>query len=458
MGTSVDGLVSGLDTTSIITQLMQAEAIPQNLLKTKLTTTQTAATAYRTVNSSVDALRTAAEALTKPGAWAAAKVTSSAASVTATVDPSATAATLGFDVVATAAAHTVVSASTWGATSDAFGGTVPVTVYNADGTVRGQVTPGGNGTLADVVNALNKSDLGVSAAAVQTAPGQYRLQVTATDSGAAQQFSLGQAGEFAVVTAGADAHLRVGTGPGAYDVYSTTNTFDALLPGVSFTVTKPETGVSLQVSGDPSGLADKVQSLVDAVNTALTTIKKYGAASSTPGASGVLAGDYALSQLTSDLTQAVTSAVGALGSAATAGLQVDRDGAITFDKTTFLAAYAKDPAKISALVVGRAADSGVDGVTGTADDVAAVTGVAGRLASVAARASDKTSGTLTLLAQGRDATADDLQKRIEDWDLRLAMRKETLQRQFTALETALSTNQSQSQWLAGQISSLPTMS
>ena len=37
----VDGLVSGLDTTSLINSLMQVEAIPQTLLKNKVTDSTT---------------------------------------------------------------------------------------------------------------------------------------------------------------------------------------------------------------------------------------------------------------------------------------------------------------------------------------------------------------------------------------------------------------------------------
>jgi flagellar hook-associated protein 2 len=52
----------------------------------------------------------------------------------------------------------------------------------------------------------------------------------------------------------------------------------------------------------------------------------------------------------------------------------------------------------------------------------------------------------------------DIQQRIESWDLRLAKRKEMLTRQFSAMETALSSLKNQSTWLAGQINSLPTYS
>jgi flagellar hook-associated protein 2 len=67
---------------------------------------------------------------------------------------------------------------------------------------------------------------------------------------------------------------------------------------------------------------------------------------------------------------------------------------------------------------------------------------------------DTTTGTLTLLAQGRDKLAKDIESRIEAWDLRLAQRKQTLTRQFTAMETALSSMKNQSTWLAGQLNSL----
>ena len=85
-------------------------------------------------------------------------------------------------------------------------------------------------------------------------------------------------------------------------------------------------------------------------------------------------------------------------------------------------------------------------------------GVAQRVFDLAKAATDTTTGTLVTLAKGRDQLAKDIEKRIDAWDLRLAQRKETLTRQFTAMETALSSMKNQSNWLAGQISSLPSYS
>jgi flagellar capping protein FliD len=103
------------------------------------------------------------------------------------------------------------------------------------------------------------------------------------------------------------------------------------------------------------------------------------------------------------------------------------------------------------MVSGRAAGTDSGG-----NAVAAVTGLAKRLLDVATSASDATTGSLVKLAEGKESTLKGIQERIDAWDLRLAKRKEALTRQFTSMETALSSLRNQSTWLAGQINSLPS--
>ena len=66
MGMAVDGLISGLDTTSLINSLMQAEAIPQTLLKSKVTDSTTYITAMQALNSKIAALADLATKTSKP--------------------------------------------------------------------------------------------------------------------------------------------------------------------------------------------------------------------------------------------------------------------------------------------------------------------------------------------------------------------------------------------------------
>ncbi|RZU31240.1 flagellar filament capping protein FliD [Blastococcus saxobsidens] len=454
MTASIGGLISGLDTNSLITQLLRAEAVPQAALKTRLSIAKATAEAYRSVNTRFDAVRTAAEAMLKPEAWSAVKATSSASSVAASATAGAPTGSLTFDVKNTAAAHSVVSGINWTATTDPYGMTSPIEVRAADGSVKGTITVGGSGTLADAVQAINDSEFGLSATAVKVADGQYRLQVTSETSGAATSFDLGTAGTFAVATQGVDATLTVGSGTGAYDVTSSTNTFADLMSGVTITVSKPETAVTVEVAADPGAVVSKMQALVDAANQALSGIKTN--TDPDGGAAATLKGDSALRALAGRVLEAVSFAVGADGSPATIGLQLTKDGTIAFDAAKFSAALADDPALAQRLGAGGPAGPGPDGVSGNADDV--VPGVAQRLLDAAKAASDTTIGTLTLLAEGRDDLAGDLQDKIEAWDVRLIARRTALTRQFTAMETALSGLQSQSSWLAGQLNSLPSWS
>ena len=80
---SIAGLVSGLDTTSLITQLMQIESAPQTLLKTKQTNTSNLVAALQSLNTKVASLGDAAKTAAAATSWQSLKASSSASSVTA---------------------------------------------------------------------------------------------------------------------------------------------------------------------------------------------------------------------------------------------------------------------------------------------------------------------------------------------------------------------------------------
>jgi flagellar hook-associated protein 2 len=458
------GLISGMDTGSLISQLVAAEAMPQTALKTRLSAVQKASSAYQTVNTTFAAIRAAAEALTPTALTAARKATSSSADATASAGASAVnGSSITFAVTALAKTHRVLSVGEWASpTADlrtAAGGTPqaltwPIEIIDtATGTSRGPVTVGTPATLADAVKAINDADLGVRATAVQVDSGKYRLQLTSEESGAAGAFvvksSSDPAGDpglqFTTTSTGRDATLDLG---GNQVATSSTNTFTNLMDGVSVTVTKvdPAAEITVSVKDDPDSVAAKVQALVDAVNAAVSTVKTY--TSNAPGSTAALKGDYSVSSLSGRLLDAVSQAVGTDGSPSKVGFQLTRDGKVTFDKAKFVTALKETPELAARMVGGAPAAGGVP----------AVTGIAERLLSVAKAASDSTTGTLVALANGQDSQAKDIQSRIDAWDLRLAKRKETLTRQFTAMETALSSLRNQSTWLAGQINSLPSSS
>src|SRR4051812_33426026 len=162
-GMAVDGLVSGLDTTSLINQLVSAEAAPQTALKTRLSSTQAAATAYRTVNSRMDSLRSAGEALTAANLAAARTATSNSTDVTVSATSKAvTGANVSFSVEQLATTHTVLSAIEWSSATAAVrspkAGAAdpgwPLEVRNAKNEVVGTIPVPAGATLTDAAAAI----------------------------------------------------------------------------------------------------------------------------------------------------------------------------------------------------------------------------------------------------------------------------------------------------------------
>jgi flagellar hook-associated protein 2 len=466
MSMSVDGLVSGMDTTTLISQLLKADAAPQTALKSRLSATQNAASAYRTVNTVFAAIRAAAEALTPAALSAARKASSSDVSVSASAAATAVVgSSVSFTVKQTASTQSLITKAGWTSPTtkvrDQSAPSWPIDIINkTTGVSVGTVDLAPDATLTDAAAAINAKKLGITASVIRTAKDEYRLQLTSQTSGAAGAFTIASTTDdpalpgssFQETIPGQDATLDLG---GGIVAKSATNTFTDLLAGVSITVSKGQTAsTTIAVGNDVDGVTTKVQTLVDAVNSALTTVKSY--TSNAPGSTATLKGEFRLTSLASQVLNAVSSAVGADGSPAKVGLELTKDGKINFKKEKFTSALTDTPELAQRMIAGQVASLGADGVVGGGDDKVAVTGIAGRLLDIAKKASDSTTGSIVALANGQDSLAEDIQDRIDAWDLRLAKRKETLTRQFTAMETALSSLKNQSSWLSGQISSLPT--
>ncbi len=370
---SIDGLVSGLDTTTIISQLMSLERQPQNRLKTRKTTLGNEIAIYQTLNSKFSTLASKAQELARPSGWAAMKATSSSSAVTATATASASSGQLSFSVQQLARAEAVASTGTVASTA-VIVATGPVAVQVGGDTVN--IDPG-NGSLGALVDAINASGAGISAAAVKVGTAGYRLQVSSTTTGAAFTIAVdtanlsGSLGSFATVQTGRDAVIRIGEGAGAYDVTSPTDSITDLLPGVSVTLHQadPATTVTVSVARDGTAIADKVAALVDTANAALASIaenSKYDAETKT---AGLLLADGNARRLADQVYSAISSLVpgNSLGSGGGVGISLVKDGTVSFDRNKFLAAYNANPAAVAALFQegGTATDSHVSYLSGS---------------------------------------------------------------------------------------------
>lgn len=449
MGTfGVDGLVSGLDTTSLISQLMQVERIPQQQLQSTLRSQTSSVTAFQLVASRLKSAETAIAALAKDATWDAKSASVTGTSLTASTSTSALAGQT------TIAVTSLATAARWTSTADvAMDGDVAtdgaaITVTTAtDATVA--FTPR-SGSLRDVVAAFNENTAttGITAVAVKTGTDAYTLQLRSNETGEAASFK-GVSGltvpMAATIDAGKDAVYEidgiVGTSP--------TNSVTDILPGVtvSFTGTGEST---VAVKADTGKTTAAVKALVDAVNGALDEIATQTKNDPAAKTRAPLSSDSMVRAIANDLLRAASDALGGR-SAAEFGLETTRAGRLVFDEAAFTDAYTRDPAALRALVAPTAVTTGA----GTPDEVTAVPdGLSKRLSDVLDRAVNTTSGTITSAVQGREQRTKDLQTAIDSWDRRLEVRKSMLERQFSGLEVALGKLQSQGNWLSGQLAGL----
>lgn len=436
MGISLDGLASGLDTTALISSVMQVEAIPQTLLKYKSQDLQSMVSALQGLNSKVAALATQATAAAKPGALDLYAATTSSDKVVATTTTAAKAGSIDFQVNKLAQTQVTVTPKV-----NAVVGWPHTTMTINSGGIDYTIEPLSS-NLDDVVKSVNAAGAGVTASKVAVGGGEFRLQFTATKSGEAGAFTISDPGTtFTNVKAAQDAEIALWPGTAAAQtVKSSTNTFADLLPGVSITAKEVTAApVTLTVARDDAGITKLASELVSGVNGIFAYVAGKTAVTSTTNTSGtsttagIFAGDSAVRSVNQNLLSAASLPVGTPPrSPSEIGISITKTGTMQFDENKFSAALAADPA-------------------GTA---AKVEEIAKRIAAAATAASDKYDGTLTKKITGQESEVRDLADRISDWDSRLESRKATLQRTYSGLEVALSNMQAQQSWLTAQLGGL----
>lgn len=448
-GQLLGGTGSKIDTDSLIDALMAAKAVPQNQLKDQLTAQQTLNDNVQEMTRRMAAISSAGVSLTDlafDGVPTAATSSLTSVIASSTGGAQAGSATFHVDAVAAAQVSTVKA--------DASGSFV------ADYTKGLDLTVGSNqsvhidlnsGSAADIAAAVNGAGLGVRASVVNVSANDPTnptkttqiLQFTSTKTGTDNKFSFGTdptgatannagftAGE-AVVTAAANAQISVGAGSaGGYSIVSQTNTFTDAMPGVTFTVSAAAVNqdVTINVSDDVSGLSDKVSALVDAINQA-----KSGIATLT-AKGGLFQGDSTMNSIGFDLASAISGGTVNGQSLTKYGIDMDKDGVVSFDAATFTAAYQADP-------------------QGTLDAIGNG-GFATTMRQIGDAASLPSVGSLSVAYAADLAKVDDLNTQISNWDDRLATAKTQLQTKYTAMQTALAKLQSQGDWLTSMFKSI----
>ena len=446
---AVDGLVSGMATSDVIRQLLMLERQPVVRLQAKKTAADKAVTALQGLNTKFSALMDLAKKF-KTSGWTTGGVTTShPANVSVQAAPGTKPTNLSLTVQSLVQTHVSETVSATNKTADA-GSAINIRYLDADGAASTYTLTNHDGNLSDIAAKINASATAPVTAEYVFDGTNHRLKLTSKESGAGGAFDADRlvstnpsnqkitTTSFTTLTAGKDAKVVVGSGDFQQTITSSTNVVE-IAEGiqVALKIADPATAITVSVV-ESSAPASDVEKLVNAANDILKEIKTLTAYDATSKKAGVLQGNSTLRSLQGDVMQAITDAVGG-ASAGELGLQLNREGTLDFDKAKFDAAYAADPAKVTAILEGTTE----------------VPGVSMRLAAVAETATAYGTGRLTSAIEARRNEIKRLDDTIATWDVRLVRKEARLRKQFAALETALGSFQQQGNWLAGQIASLP---
>lgn len=444
----VDGLVSGVKTDELIAGIMEIEGRPLKDLDSRKTQLTNELTAWRAVNSIVLGLDSTLSRLASSDFWGSRTATSSdTAALTAAASAGGDLGTYTVSVEALATTHQLISQGFDSTEAAVGGGTITIQVGEA---VKPALTlPADKGNLAGLRDAINGAGLGVTASILDqgTAAGvnRYRLVVNSGTSGMAGKVTItfGLSGIQPVMsdlTAAADAHLKLGTGASAVDVYSSSNTVTTALPGVTLSLKKAEPGKALAVAlgTDTATLRQGVQGFLDAYNALANRFNDEFRYDSATGATGTLFGNGPLMTLQSrlvDETLASRNVGGAYNSLSALGIGLDAKGKLTIkDNDAFSKALTR-PQDLRKLF--------------TDPD----RGLAVRMKKETTLATDVHTGSVSLEEKS-------LEERLEVLDasrLRVAERltryEESLRVRFTEMESALAALESQSKQVTAMLGS-----
>lgn len=356
---SFSGIISGFNYRDLVDAIIAQARVPATRWENEQAANTARVNALGTYRSLLTQVQTASKALRTGTAFDAMSTTTSITSGTraiasASADSTAVAGSYRVAVTQLARAEKLAGSA----------GTDAVTALGASGdfTVNGQsvtVTATDTlNTLRDKINALNTgtSPTNVSATVLTVGPGDARLILTSTTSGASgitladttgtTLQDLGYIDGFganqvaATLVSGADAVFTIDD----IAITRTSNVVTDAIAGVTLTLTGDDVGAvtTFNVERHVDTARSSMQQFVDSYNELVAFLKVQGTASGT-GATPALYGQSlirtARSQLPSLLLEAVGGAAADLATVSAAGLSLTRDGTLTLDATLFDTAF-----------------------------------------------------------------------------------------------------------------------
>jgi flagellar hook-associated protein 2 len=404
MPTKIDGVVSGLNTDSIVTGLLNIQKQQLDRMALRKNVIQQRQAAFKTIEAKVLSLRADAGVLSRNANNPLTRqsvTTSDEKAIIATATSSAAAGVYRLTVNSTAQTHQIASQGLADADSQITQGTFEVRL--GAGEPKSITIDGNNDTLSGLAAAINSAGTGVSASIVQDSSGgttPFRLLLTSSRSGTSNEIkvtnSLGVSTGTAIrpeidfltpVQTASDARVTLGSGAGAISVTSSTNQFKDAIGGVSFDLLQANSGdvVSLTVAKDNIAAVTAVESFVESFNDVVQYVDDNSKYSVEKKVGGLLLGNQNAGKIVETLRSTIANPVPGANPLANrlsaVGVKFNDKGRLTLNKSKLDDALngkiegvtAEDVKKLFSLG-GKSSNAGVTFVLGSTRTKATTTG------------------------------------------------------------------------------------
>ncbi len=286
MTLSIDGLVSGIDTATLVEGLVSIQQSQVSRLTSQKDEIVAQQTAFKGIEAQLLSLRGKLSALgrSQNNIFDAKLATVSDESlVQVSASGSAINGSYNITVNSLATAHQVASQTFSEPESQITQGTLTIQVGN--GSSVDVTIDSSNNTVQGLVDAINFNSDDVFASLITDSSGT-RILLTGQDSGAANTITitnnLGASSGEAIqpdfsgdpVQQAADASITVGSGTGALTITNSTNQFDNVFEGVAINVIGADPGkeISISINNDNQAIEEAVQGFVESFNSLMSYI------------------------------------------------------------------------------------------------------------------------------------------------------------------------------------------
>ncbi len=439
---SFSGLGSGIDFSKLTDAILAERSRPISQLQSRSSQLSKRNDAYKQLNTKLATLTEAANALTSQDLGNG-RLASSTATDKVTASAAASAATGTFSLSVTRLASSLTQSSrVYAATTTAVlagGATTATFELRLGGATEGtEITiDATNNTLAGLRDAINAANAGVTATIVATdvAGTQNKLVLTSAATGSTGRVELvettatGTQADLALTSlnlpGGSFSDLDATFTLNGLALTRSSNTVSDAVSGVTFNLVNTGSA-TVTVSSSKTDLEARLRSFVNAYNDVQDIIAGQYTAGSSGRPAGTLVGDATLrtvqTQLRNALNLSSTTNGGAFDNLTQLGIGRSEEGKLTLDETTLSSALTNSFSDARALLSGLSSTD---------------TGLANTFYETFKNLSDSTTGLVKNAITGNETSIKTIEKTVSDQLARLSSLRQSLTKQFAAVDAAI---------------------